>query len=315
MKFKLKKLIQVFFGFSKTEVNGALVLVFLIIFLLFTPYLYRQISATNDITQYEDKRLLDSLVSFMNSGNSRIEIVADEPPTYFAFNPNTVSIEQMQRLGVPSFLAKRIDNYRLKGGQFKVKKDLLRIYDFPDTLYAALASYIELPETEPRRFKSKVEKSKKSFEVKVPTKIPLERVVERPKPFLLDVNLSDTTSLKRIRGIGTSYAKRIVAYRRLLGGYHSLNQLKEVYGMNDTLYLAIAPYFSMSDSTSLRQVSINVATFKELLAHPYIDFEQTKEILNLKSKNGKFRKPEDMFRLKLMDSSAIVKLLPYLDFR
>lgn len=310
---RLRKLIRDFFGFSKTEVNGTLVLIPLIVLILFTPYLYRQIVDSDNHTLSEDKRLLDSLVSLIDASFIEQPIIEKITVSYFDFDPNTASVDELSLLGVPNFLAQRINNYRAKGGKFFVKKDLLKIFDFPDSLFTVLAPYVLLPDQ-----KMIVTKSKGESEKRVSYKRPEEVETIKPElrePLLLDINAADSVQLKRLRGIGSSYAKRIISYRKLLGGYHSVDQLKEVYGMNDTLYLAIAPYLSMTDSISLRRVPINLATFKELLAHPYIDYEQTKEIMNVKSKNGKFRKPEDMFRLKLMDSLAIEKLLPYLDFR
>lgn len=310
---RLKKLIRDFFGFSKTEVNGTLVLIPLIVLVLFTPYLYRQIADSNNHTLSEDKRLLDSLVSLIDASLIEQPIIEKTTVKYFDFNPNTASIDELSLLGVPNFLAQRINNYRAKGGKFFVKKDLLKIFDFPDSLFYALTPYVLLPDRKAVPSKSKVESGKRTSN-ELPIGIKAMKV-EPEEPLLFDVNVADSTQLKKLRGIGSSYAKRIISYRKLLGGYYSVDQLKEVYGMNEALFVAIAPYLSMSDSISLAQVPINLATFKELLAHPYIDYEQTKEILNVKSKNGKFRKPEDMFRLKLMDSIAIEKLLPYLDFR
>jgi competence protein ComEA len=310
---RLKKLIRDFFGFSKTEINGTLVLVPLIVLILFTPYLYRQITDAKNHTLNEDKRLLDSLVSLIDAS------FYEEAPTersivsYFDFDPNMASVEELESLGVPTFLANRINNYRSKGGVFFIKTDLLKIFDFPDSLFNTLAPFVLLPDQRVEIIKPKEDGAKK-LSLKQPVEIK-ERKADLEGSLLLDINTSDSTQFKKLRGIGSSYARRIISYRTLLGGYQAVDQLREVYGMNDTLFNSIKPYIILSDSVSIRKVPINLATFKELLAHPYIDYEQTKEILNLKSKNGKFRKPEDMFRLKLMDSLAIEQLLPYLDFR
>lgn len=310
---RLKKLIRGFFGFSKTEVNGTLVLIPLMVLVLFTPYLYRQIVDSKNHTLSEDKRLLDSLVSLIDASFIETVIIEKRAINYFNFDPNTASVDQLTSLGIPSFLARRMNNYRSKGGKFVIKKDLLKIFDFPDSLYYTLSPFVLLPDQRVEAPKEKAELDKKVF-IRQPKKV--EALNADPvEPLIVDINTADSTQLKLLKGIGPSYAKRIISYRKLLGGYHSVDQLSEVYGMSDTLFTAIEPYLRLSDSVSLEQVPINLATFKELLAHPYIDYEQTKEILNVKSKNGKFRKPEDMFRLTLMDSSAIERLLPYLDFR
>ncbi len=310
---RLKRLIRDFFGFSKTEINGTLVLVPLIVLILFTPYLYRQLTDSKNHTLNEDKRLLDSLVSLIDAAFYDEVPIERSAIIYFDFDPNMASVEEIESLGVPTFLANRINNYRSKGGEFFIKSDLLKIFDFPDSLFNTLSPFVLLPDQRVESFKPNGGGAKKrSLQQPVELK---ERKADLEGSLLLDLNTSDSTQFKKLRGIGSSYARRIISYRKLLGGYHVVDQLREVYGMNDTLFNSIKPYIILSDTLSMRKVSINLATFKELLAHPYINYEQTKEILNVKSKNGKFRKPEDMFRLKLMDSLAIEQLLPYLDFR
>lgn len=308
---RLKRLLRDYLSFSKTEVNGTLVLIPLIVLIILSPYFYRQVFGIKYSTQLEDRRLLDSLVSLIDDGFQEPEI--ESLPYFFEFNPNTASVDELNTLGIPKFLAKRIDNYRSNGGSFRVKRDLLKIFDFPDTLYRQLEKYIVLP-SESKAIKVRVVKSSR-MEKPIEFSEFIDETVSSLEPvFTFDLNEADTTELKRIVGIGPSYAKRIVGYRKLLGGFHSLNQLKEVYGMTDTLYQSIISRLKVSDLSSIMKVSINLATFKELLAHPYIDYEQTKEILNVKSREGKFTKPEDLFRLKLMDSIAIQRLIPYIRF-
>ncbi len=319
-RLQLRKQIRNLLSFSKSEANGVIILIPLIIFFVFSPYLYKQFFGVNYSTVEEDKRLLDSLVAYLEyeSVEEPIAIISIE---YHPFDPNSATVEELVGLGVPKFLSHRIDNYRSKGGGFRVKKDLKKIFDFPDSLYQKLHPFILLPETIIEPANNRVKNSKNKQIVLNKPLVPSfnkDSSVEEPieeKNVLLNLNAADTTALKSIRGIGSSYSKRIVAYRKLLGGYHDVVQLKEVYGMTDTLYQAIKQYLIISDTATISKVNINIATFKQLLAHPYINYEQTKEILNTKSKHGKFMKPEDLFRLKLMDSLEVEKLLPYLSFK
>jgi len=285
----------------------------LIILLLFTPYLYRQILSSAPYTSAEDKRLLDSLVFLINANAAKPNVKELSEVQYFDFDLNSASIEELVSLGIPEFLAVRINNYRSKGGKFFAKTDLLKIYDFPDSLYQKLLPYILLPENE--RKKVKVPEFSNLMSADEAVNEVAFNELEKKEIVLIDINTADSTLFKSLSGIGSSYARRIVSYRKLLGGYHSIDQLKEVYGMTDSLFQNIQPYLQLNDTSTINKLPINMATFKELLAHPYIGYEQTKEIFNIKSKSGKFRKAEDMFRLSLMDSSMIRKLLPYLDFR
>lgn len=109
----------------------------------------------------------------------------------FRFNPNTVSIEDLMRLGFSQKQAESIDHYRQKGGRFRRKGDFAKSYVVADSVYRRLEPYIDIP--------------------------------------LLDLNRADSAALTTLPGIGPWYAGRIVAYRKELGGYSFKEQLLDLY--------------------------------------------------------------------------------------
>lgn len=128
----------------------------------------------------------------------------------------------------------------------------------------------------------------------------------------IELNSADTTELKKIPGIGTSYANRIVKYRNILGGYAQISQLKEVWGLDEDLYNKIKPYLVIKSNTT--KLKINSASFKELNKHPYIDYNQTKIIVDIRERKGRI---ESIDRLALLDEFTeqdINRLTPYLSF-
>lgn len=128
----------------------------------------------------------------------------------------------------------------------------------------------------------------------------------------IEINTADTTSLKMLPGIGSSFASRIVKYRNLLGGYYTKNQLKEVYGVDEDLYKKINPYITIIPKT--QKLNANTADFKELLRHPYISYEQVKVITDIRSRKSKI---ESINRLELLEeftADDIQRLTPYLSF-
>lgn len=128
----------------------------------------------------------------------------------------------------------------------------------------------------------------------------------------IELNTADTTVLKMIPGIGTSFANRIVKYRNLLGGYHSKNQLHEVYGLDNELFNRISPYITVVPKT--RKLNINTIDFKELLRHPYINRGQAKAIDDIRTRKGKI---ESIKRLEMLDEFTahdIQRLTHYLAF-
>jgi DNA uptake protein ComE-like DNA-binding protein len=116
----------------------------------------------------------------------------------FSFNPNTVSVEDLQRLGFSEKQALSIDNYRLKGGRFRRKEDFAKSYVVADSVYDRLEPYIVIPK--------------------------------------LDINKADSTALLDLPGIGPYFAGKIVSYRTSLRGYSTTEQLMEIYHFDREKY-------------------------------------------------------------------------------
>ena len=92
----------------------------------------------------------------------------------------------------------------------------------------------------------------------------------------IDLNSADTTLLKRVPGIGSSFARRIVKYRDLLGGYYVVEQLQEVYGMDLERYDAIHPYFTVG--TAVRPLTL---TIDSISYHPYLSWRHKRTLRRL----------------------------------
>lgn len=154
--------IRSFFNFTHAEARGFLLMVWLLAAFSLFYLVYRNLPATG-VSGYEgDQALLDSLVAVLEAREPEqaVSFVGPEGPEaksevrYFYFDPNHLSADSLELLGMPGWLAQRIINYRQKGGQFRKKEDLLKIYHFPDSLYQQLASYIRIEVAggeEPRR--------------------------------------------------------------------------------------------------------------------------------------------------------------------
>lgn len=128
----------------------------------------------------------------------------------------------------------------------------------------------------------------------------------------IELNSADTTELKKIPGIGSAYSNRIVKYRNLLGGYTDISQLNEVWGIDEDLYKKIKEYLTVEKKVT--RIKINTASFKEINRHPYISYEQTKVIVDIRQRKGKI---ESIDRLSLLDEftdNDLKRLSNYLSF-
>lgn len=135
-------------------------------------------------------------------------------------------------------------------------------------------------------------------------------------PGSISLNEKDTAEWKKVPGIGSAYSARIVKYGELLGGYTSINQLKEVYGVDDELFNNLL-FFVCNDNIdpeSCSKININELEFKEILAHPYINYEQTKVIMNLRRRIGKIESIDQLAMLEEFTTEDIERIMPYIEF-
>jgi len=129
--------------------------------------------------------------------------------------------------------------------------------------------------------------------------------------FIIELNSADTFDLQRLRGIGPSFAKRIVKYRERLGGYREKSQLLEIFGMDPEKYNEIKDHLTVN-ADSIRKINLNAVTFKELISHPYFPFEVTKNIMIYRKDHKKFVGTEELLKIKNINDSIYRKIKPYL---
>lgn len=125
------------------------------------------------------------------------------------------------------------------------------------------------------------------------------------------LNSGDTLDWQQLHNIGPAFARRIVRYRALLGGFVRKEQLLEVYGMDSARYLGIAPYID-PDSAAVERLDINSATIDQLKHHPYLDYYQAKAIVRLREKESSYQSVSDLRRVPVIDQETYNKILPYI---
>jgi len=129
----------------------------------------------------------------------------------------------------------------------------------------------------------------------------------------VDLNRADTTLLKKVPGIGSAFARRIVGYRNLLGGFYSVEQLKEVYGMEEERFLQIEPFF-LIDKSHIRQRKIDALSPDSLLKHPYLNYPRQRAITRKLKQQGQISGWEEFILLEEFTPDDIEKLKNYFSF-
>lgn len=209
----------------------------------------------------------------------------------FPFNPNGLPEEKWKEIGLSDRQIRIIKNFEAKGGKFYKKEDLQKVYGISEVDYQVLEPFIQIPE-------AKYEK--KTFTA----------INNSPPTRVIEINSADSSTLLAVKGIGPFFARRIIKYRDRLGGFERKEQLLEVYGMDSNRYFSILPHISV-DSTLIRKVNLNTATFKDLIKNPYIDFYLAGAIMKYRNKKGKFSTLQELMYINLISEDIYRKISPY----
>ena len=124
---------------------------------------------------------------------------------------------------------------------------------------------------------------------------------------------ADSIILQIVPGIGPGSAGRIIKYREDLGGFHSVNQLVEVYGMKPETIELMWEFFEFTPSI-FRKIKLNQSTTEEISSHPYITYGEAKVIVAFRNQHGMFQSAEDLLKIRIFKNEWVQKLSPYLDF-
>lgn len=310
---KIKSWLRNFFGFSRAETDGFIVLLLIIILVLVAPFIFRAINTSTYTMSAQDKVILDSLAHQLSSRKERPKTSPETPYAsieLFEFNPNEATLEHFIALGLPKYVAQRILNYRQAGGAFTIKSDFQKIYGLSKEDFDRLYAYIQLPEKAPQHPVNKNKHAPTAFTESIPDKSALKKAERTPQK--IDINLCDTSELKNIYGIGPVLAERIVKYRTLVGGFTSLAQLEEVYGLKEETLQELYENVFISNTFMTDKIAINEDDAKTMSAHPYISPSLAKAIVAYRKQHGPFSTPETLLRIQIFDSATFIKLKPYI---
>lgn len=250
--------------------------------------------------------MLDSLVGVWEAGLEKDKVEEKDPValSVFRFDPNTATVEQWRALGLSAASATRIAHYREKGGKFRVKADLLKIYGIDSAFYRRVFAYIALPENKTAT------DGKQNFWDKRPNESkesPFKKNIAR-----FDINAADTAQLKSVYGIGEKLSQRILKYRDALGGFVTLEQLTEIYGLDTAVVARLKTKCVVLPDFRPYRININQADEKRLAAHPYLKSGAARIIVAYRFQHGEFASLDDLRKIQGLDPKIIDKIAPYL---
>ncbi len=311
-----KRLLREYFTFTRKERIGLIVVLILILCIWFSPRLIssgKLAAVPADMTwmvaakklQHLQERTQDS--SEQNDKNINDLVYDKSVDNYLSnsgiklsyFDPNTLSLEGWKKLGIQQKTINTIQKYLNKGGYFYKNEDLKKIYGLHREEYARLEPYIKIAGKEELKQNYSKYESKK------------EQSNTASKYHLIDINLADTSEFIALPGIGSKLASRIVNFRDKLGGFYSIEQLGETYGLPDSTFQKIKPFLTI-ETTSLKRININTATKDEMKLHPYIKWNLANSIVEYRNQHGNYASLEDIKKISLITDDIFNKIKFYL---
>lgn len=297
-----------FFYYSKSERRAVYVLLVLIAFLVIAIiWLPPSRSAKETVLRPVDSlRLKKKGERFVNESGGYDKAVGTgwkERYELFVFDPNLADSVELRNLGIPVYVVRNIIKYRQKGGVFRTPESMSRIYGLNASKFEELKPFIRISDT----FRKKAGNSSKTY---VEHKATVQKPFKYPEGTLIDVNEADTSELKKIPGIGSVIARKIVAYRNKLGGFYSLDQLSEI----DYVTPEIIRWFKLGDSISVERLKINELSIEKLRSHPYINFYQAKIIWEHRKKRGDIKSLSQLSLYEEFAEKDLERLSVYVSF-
>lgn len=311
----MKQIISSYFNFTKKERIGIVSLIVIILLLSISPFFFHVFSKNISISNSNE---LENAIASLeikaaeNNSNNYDKRNVDESnyqnyyqPSekkysnyqsidLFYFDPNIASEDDWKKLGVKEKTIQTIIKFRSKGGKFYKPEDIEKIWGLHPKLVERLIPYVRIVG------KEEFVKAPKSFENKKETQL-----------IPIDINTADTTQLIRLPGIGSKLSQRIINYRDKLGGFHSVDQVGQTYGLPDSTFQKIKPRLKVS-SDFIKKININSATLDELKAHPYIRYNLANALVQYRIQHGAYTTIDDCKKIMLVTEEVFTKISPYI---
>ncbi len=295
--------------FSRNERYGLIILCGLIIVCtvikIFIPQFFKY--KVPDISAYQAE--IDQFQSHINTASIVPTMIETDDTeirvSYFYFNPNSATNQEWEQLGLNQRQINNIRNYQAKGGKFLKKEDFKKLYTMPASQYEALSPYMVLSDRT-----NNVEIEYKTVQTSEST---FSRDNSVSKVLHIELNAADSIELMQLPGIGRVFASRIIKYRNILGGYVSVNQLGEVYGLSEDVIEKITPNLSV-DTSLVQKIPINSIALRDMTKHPYIDAPKARGILKYRDLQGKISDTNELIRNNILTKEDATRLIPYFSF-
>lgn len=289
--------VRVYFTYSPEQRSG-IVLLFAIIIILQTVYFlidFNSIQTTS--TDKQEWLAMQSKIDLIKESELKYSI------KIVPFNPNFITDYKGYKLGMSVAEIDRLLKYRKENKYVNSAKEFQIVTAISDSLLGTIAPYFKFPDWVKNKMDNKgyVKYENKAF-------------AKREKIVLIDINLATQEDLIKIYGIGEVISLRILKLKESLGGFMSMEQMNDVWGLSPEVIGSLNSHFKVYDMPVIHKININNASLKEISQFSYFKYALAKEIVTYRSMNGDIRNIEDLIKIRgfPVEKAKIIGL--YLDF-
>ena len=291
------KTISSYFKFSRNQ-RSAIFFLFGIIIILQLVYFFVDFSSFSKVSPEKEKWLsLQSQIDSMKQ--EKLNYV----PKIYPFNPNFITDYKGYKLGMSVSEIDRLLAFRKENKYVNSPQEFQAVTKVSDSLLNAISPYFKFPDW--------INNKKKFATYK---KYPYTAFAKKEKIVIIDINKASQEDLIKIYGIGEAISLRILKFKESLGGFVSMEQMNDVWGLSPEVIENLNSHFKVLTPPNVKKVDINNASIKELSQFPYFNYQIAKQIVTFRSMNGDFKKVDDLTKIKglSIDKANIIAL--YLGF-
>lgn len=293
------KALNKYFRFTNQQRTG-LFLLFVIIIVLQLVYFFSDFSQSEK--NFPEEREWLSLQTDIDEAKQE---KFNEKQKVYTFNPNFISDYKGYKLGMSVQEIDRLLAFRKENKYVNSAEEFQKVTQISDSLLKVISPLFKFPDwTKQKKNDFKTEKNEyaqKTFSAK-------------PKIVITDINLATQEDLIKIYGIGEALSARILKQKEILGGFVSMEQLEDVWGLSPEVIVELNSHFKAVVPSDFKRIAINDASLKELSQFPYFKYSLAKQIITYRSMNGNFNNIEDLSKIKgfPVEKAKIISL--YLEF-
>ncbi len=281
-----------YFSFTRTQRTGILSLFSIIVLVQIGYYVITQ-RISPEASQPDE-----SWLALQKEIDSLKILKSESKRTIYPFNPNFITDFKGYTLGMSVAEIDRLLEFRKSNRYVNSAAEFQQVTKVSDSLLNAIAPYFKFPEwTQKGNSISFAQQRSAPKEVRI-----------------IDINQATQEDLIKVYGIGPAISERILKFKQSLGGFVSMAQMNDVWGLSPEVIEKLNEGFKVSTPPDIKKIAINDASIKELAAFPYFRYALAKQIVTYRSMNGDFKSAADLAKVNGLPPEKAEIIALYLEF-